>query len=154
MMFHLDSVPVSALHNVNNEGILLYVEVGAANHERNLRNKSVSEELKVPIGGRIEDSMVIEPPHVDKEILADPCDGLSETVTSVLNKSEKKKHRKNKFSEFRKKEDEVFEENFVREELGMQLLEKKHVVFIFVHYLATHFNDISLPIYNRRMFRR
>jgi hypothetical protein len=127
-------MPVSSLPNVNNEGILLYVEVVATNHERNLRNGRVGEELKVPIGDRIEDSMVIEPPHVDKEILADPHDGLAEAATSVLNKREKKKSRKNKFSEdtsmrlteFRKKEDKGLEGNFVQEELGMLTTRKKH----------------------------
>ena len=135
VMFILsDSMPVSTLHNHGN--ILCYVEAVTTNHERNLRNGRVDEELKVPIGGRIEDLMVDEVPHIDEEILDDPLHNLAEAPACVLKKTEKKKRRKNKpfedtsmrLSEFRKREDEGFEGNCVKKEPGI-ITRRRNMMF-------------------------
>lgn len=130
-------MPISALLHGINETLLLYVEAVTANHERNLRNGRVDEELKVSIGGKIEDLMVLEPCHVDKEILSDH--DLAEASACVLNRTEKKRRRKNKSSEdtsvrlteFRKREDEGFEGNFVQEESGITT-RRRNVMFSYL----------------------
>ncbi|XP_078150490.1 uncharacterized protein LOC144545798 isoform X2 [Carex rostrata] len=87
VMFKLsDSIPVSTLLNDGN--ILCYVEAVTTNHERNLRNGRVDEELKVPIGGTIEDLMVNETSEV----------GAADFRNNAVKERSRKKRTKTKVS--------------------------------------------------------